>query len=215
MCPHNFYIDDLVLDKMRHGSEYACEIYEAQSIEVVLGRSSKIDEDVMVEACADEGIPISRRRGGGGTVVLSPGTVILSIVGRSNLQYHLREHMNAVNLVIIAALVHLGVDSPVIKGISDIALGTKKILGSSLYRCKDLVLYQGSLLVNPDLTLINRYLKQPRKQPEYRGERPHEGFVTSLHNEGYDMPLDEIVDALRGAFDNSSPWPPPVGPLPV
>ena len=148
-------------------------------------------------------------------MVLSPGTVILSLAGRSNLRYHLREHMNTVNLVIIAALKHLGVDSPVIKGISDIVLGTKKILGSSLYRRKDLVLYQGSLLVNPDLTMINRYLKQPRKQPEYRVERPHEDFVTSLHNEGYDMPLDEIVDALRGAFDNSSPWPPPVGPLPA
>jgi len=208
MCSHNFYIDDLVMDRMLQGSEYACEIYKAHRIEVVLGRSSKIEEDVMVETCADDGIPLSRRRGGGGTVILSPGILILSIAGRSTLQYHLREHMNAVNRIIVDTLEQLGVDSPVIRGISDITLGMKKILGSSLYRRKDLVLYQGSLLVNPDLSLMKRYLKQPRKQPAYRKDRSHEDFVTSLHNEGYEIPKVEIIDKLREAFIEGSPWPP-------
>lgn len=208
MYPHNFYIDDLVMDRMVQGSEYACEIYEGHRVEVVLGRSSKIEEDVMVETCADDGIPLSRRRGGGGTVILSPGILILSIAGRSTLQYHLREHMNAVNRIIVDTLEQLGVDSPVIRGISDITLGMKKILGSSLYRRKDLVLYQGSLLVNPDLSLMKRYLKQPRKQPAYRKDRSHEDFVTSLHNEGYEIPEVEIIDKLREAFIEGSPWPP-------
>lgn len=208
MCSHNFYIDDLVIDRMVQGSEYACEIYEGHRVEVVLGRSSKIEEDVMVETCADDGIPLSRRRGGGGTVILSPGILILSIGGRSTLQYHLREHMNAVNRIIVDTLEQLGVDSPVIRGISDITLGMKKILGSSLYRRKDLVLYQGSLLVNPDLSLMKRYLKQPRKQPAYRKDRSHEDFVTSLHNEGYEIPKVEIIDKLREAFIEGSPWPP-------
>ena len=208
MCSHNFYIDDLVMDRMVQGSDYACEIYKAHRIEVVLGRSSKIEEDVMVETCADDGIPLSRRRGGGGTVILSPGILILSIAGRSTLQYHLREHMNAVNRIIVDTLEQLGVDSPVIRGISDITLGMKKILGSSLYRRKDLVLYQGSLLVNPDLSLMKRYLKQPRKQPAYRKDRSHEDFVTSLHNEGYEIPKVEIIDKLREAFIEGSPWPP-------
>lgn len=208
MYPHNFYIDDLVMDRMVQGSEYACEIYKAHRVEVVLGRSSKIEEDVMVETCTDDGIPLSRRRGGGGTVVLSPGTVILSIAGRSTLQYHLREHMNAVNRIIVDTLEQLGVDSPVIRGISDITLGMKKILGSSLYRRKDLIIYQGSLLVNPDLSLMKRYLKQPRKQPAYRKDRSHEDFVTSLHNEGYEILKVEIIDKLREAFIEGSPWPP-------
>lgn len=208
MCSHNFYIDDLVMDRMLQGSEYACEIYKAHRIEVVLGRSSKIEEDVMVETCADDGIPLSRRRGGGGTVILSPGILILSIGGRSTLQYHLREHMNAVNRIIVDTLEQLGVNSPVIRGISDITLGMKKILGSSLYRRKDLIIYQGSLLVNPDLSLMKRYLKQPRKQPAYRKDRSHEDFVTSLHNEGYEIPEVEIIDKLREAFIEGSPWPP-------
>ena len=203
-----FHIDDLVLDTMQQGADYACEIYEAERIEVVLGRACKVDEDVMSDACAKDGVPISRRRGGGGTVVLSPGTIIISIAGRSLLQYHLREHMNAVNLVIIDTLEKFGVDSLCIRGTSDIAAGMKKILGSSLYRRKDLLLYQGSLLVNPDLALINRYLKQPRKQPEYRNGRPHGSFVTSLHNEGYAIAMEEITKSLKSRFVSLSPWPP-------
>jgi lipoate-protein ligase A len=193
---------------MLRGSDYAFEIYEARRIEVVLGRSAKIEEDVVETNCTADRIPISRRRGGGGTVVLSPGTVIISIAGLSTLQYHLREHMNAVNLTIIDTLELLGVDSPVIQGFSDIALGNKKILGSSLYRRKDLVLYQGSLLVNSDLTLMNRYLKLPRKQPEYRGGRPHDAFVTSLHRERYDISVAAIIESLREAFELNPPWPP-------
>jgi lipoate-protein ligase A len=167
-----------------------------------------MDEDTLVEACAGDNVPISRRRGGGGTVVLAPGTVILSIAGRSMVQYHLREHMNAVNLVIIDTLKNMGVRSLSVQGTSDIALGTKKILGSSLYRRKDTLLYQGSLLVNADLSLMNRYLKQPRKQPAYRLNRPHGDFVTSLHREGYELPVSTVVRKLQEAFGPLSPWPP-------
>jgi lipoate-protein ligase A len=175
---------------------------------VVLGRACKVEEDVMSDVCTRDGVSISRRKGGGGTVVLAPGMIILSIAGKSSLQYHLREHMNAVNLVIIDTLGELGVASLSIRGTSDIVIGMKKILGSSLYRRQDLLLYQGSLLVNPDLDLINRYLKQPRKQPAYRNDRPHEEFVTSLHHEGYTIPTATIIDKMKGAFNNTSPWPP-------
>ena len=196
------------MDRVLQGSDYACEIYEAQRIEVVLGRSSNMEEDVMTDTCAEDGIPVSRRRGGGGTVLLSSGTIILSIAGRSSLQYHLREHMNAVNTIIIDTLKQLDVNPLLIRGTSDITLGMKKILGSSLYRRKDLLLYQGSLLVNPDLNLIKRYLKQPRKQPAYRKHRPHEDFVTSLYNEGYAITMAEIIDSLQRALTSVSPWPP-------
>jgi lipoate-protein ligase A len=203
-----FHIDDRVLDRMLRGSDYACDIYEAQGIEVVLGRAASTDGDVIVEHCAEDGVPISRRRGGGGTVVLSPGTIIISIAGTSPLQYHLRGHMNAVNLVIIDVLAQMGVDSLHIRGTSDIAMGNHKILGSSLYRRKQMLLYQGSLLVNPDLSLITRYLKQPHKQPSYRENRPHGDFVTSLHKEGYRLSLGDIIQRLQHAFAGLSPWPP-------
>jgi lipoate-protein ligase A len=202
-----FHLDTLVLDRVKY-TAYACEIYEAPRVEIVLGRSAKAEKELYLENCLADGVPINRRSGGGGTVVLSPGVIILSIAGRSVLPYHLREHMLGVNNGIIEVLHDLGVRSLSHEGISDIALKEKKILGSSLYRSGDLVLYQGSLLLNPDLGLMDRYLKQPEKQPEYRRGRPHGGFVTSLHLEGYGISAAELVTHLRKRFEDTAPWPP-------
>jgi len=210
---NRFHLDALVLDRIHTECTYACAIYEASRIEVVLGRSSNMEGDVHVHNCLADGVPISRRSGGGGTVVLAPGVIILSIAGMSGLPFHLREHMHAVNRRIINVLEELGASGLSIEGISDIALGGRKILGSSLYRRRDLVLYQGSLLLNPDLSLMSRYLKQPQKQPEYRRERPHVEFVTSLHGSGYMIPISELIGCLEAEFGQSSPWsPPPTNP---
>ncbi len=56
---------------------------------VVVGRSSRIDADVVLDACRDDGVPVVRRFSGGGAVVLGPGclnyAVALSLVSRPEL----------------------------------------------------------------------------------------------------------------------------------
>jgi lipoate-protein ligase A len=89
-----FHIDEMVLEKIRSGSDYAYDIYEPDQTIIVLGRSAKLEEDVYEQNCKDDGVQIFRRAGGGGTVVLSRGTIIISAAGKSNLEFHLREHMN-------------------------------------------------------------------------------------------------------------------------
>jgi lipoate-protein ligase A len=207
-----FHIDERILGRLEREPDYdyAYAIYEAEGVEVVLGRSSKIEEDVYEERCRADRVPISRRSGGGGTVVLSPGVIIVSVAGTSGMSYHLREHMLAVNERIIETLEGFGVPGLAAAGTSDIAIGGRKILGSSLHRSRDLILYQGSLLVDPDLELMNRYLKQPVKQPAYRHGRRHDEFVTSLHREGHTIPLKKLTASLVGAFDTGSPWPPDI-----
>lgn len=65
-------------------------------------------------------------------------------------------------------------------GISDICMGSKKIAGTSLFRSKHYLLYQASILVDPKLHLIERYLRHPSKEPNYRLNRSHSDFLTSL-----------------------------------
>jgi lipoate-protein ligase A len=201
-----FPIDTILLERLK-SSSYAFEIYEATRIEIVLGRSATAEDDLHLERCLDDGVPIHRRSGGGGTVVLSPGVIILSIGGKSRVPYHLREHMRGVNDRIIEVLGGLGVQELSHEGISDIALHGRKILGSSLYRSRDLVLYQGSLLLHPDLSLMDRYLRQPERQPAYRRGRPHDQFVTSLRLAGYSLTASEVVTRLKKAFRERVPWP--------
>ncbi len=205
-----FFIDEAVLEKIRNWNDYAYNIYEPDQTIVVLGRSAKLEDDVYVENCKIDGVSIFRRAGGGGSVVLSRGTIVISVAGKSNLEFHLREHMNAVNRVILQTLQKNGIEGLSIRGISDITLGEHKILGSSLYRRKDLLLYQGSLLVCPDLSLIERYLKHPKKEPDYRRGRSHMDFLSSLYKKGYEVSIVELIDLLKKEFNKRSPWPPSV-----
>ncbi len=200
------YIDNRVLSKLTSVCDYCYVVYEQEKPEVILGRSRKPEKDVYVERCRADSIPVLRRIGGGGTVLLNPGVIVISVGGRTHLPFHLREHMTAVNVTIISALSLLGIEELAIKGISDIAIGNKKILGSSLYRKKDTVLYQGSLLLNPDLKLFERYLKHPEKEPDYRQGRPHRAFLTSLWNEGYRFDAQTIISVLNRELERGAPW---------
>jgi lipoate-protein ligase A len=132
--------------------------------------------------------------------------VVISVAGRTALPFRLRDHMNLVNLRIMAALARLGVRDLTLRGISDISLGEQKVLGSSLYRKGDTVLYQGSLLVNPDLGLIDRYLKHPLKEPAYRRHRPHATFLTTLHAREYHLSTEQIAAEIEETLGEYNPW---------
>ncbi len=84
-------------------------------------------------------------------------------------------------------------------------LGRVEVLGQQRPLRRNHLLYHGTLLYDFPLELIERLLAMPPRMPEYRGGRPHEGFVTNL-------PLDRetIRQALLAAFDAREPrdaWP--------
>ena len=205
------YIDDNILAKIESGSEYSFTVFEAEKPVVILGRSRKKENDVNIHNCEEDAVQVLRRIGGGGTVMLSKGVIVISIAGKTSFSFYLREHMNVINEIIINVLKRSGIENLGIRGISDITIGDKKILGSSLYKKKDLVLYQGSLLFNPDMGLIDRYLKHPDKEPDYRKGRPHKNFLTSLVKEGYHIDKGRLLSDLLEEFGKRNPWSPEAG----
>ncbi len=205
------YIDDNILVKIENGSDYYFAVFEAENPKVILGRSRKKENDVNVHNCEEDGVVVLRRAGGGGTVLLSKGIIVISIAGKTSFPFYLKEHMNAINEIIIKVLERSGIEDLNTKGISDITIGDKKILGSSLYKKRDLVLYQGSLLFDPDMGLIDRYLKYPDKEPDYRKGRPHKNFLTSLLKEGYNIDKGCLLSDLLEEFGKRNPWSPAAG----
>ncbi|MDR2578866.1 MAG: hypothetical protein LBC70_08710 [Chitinispirillales bacterium] len=167
-------------------------IYEQEGVEVVHGPSFRADREIFIDRCEEDGVDVTARRGGGGTVVLSPGVLVIIVVGekRSEREGAL-DVFGRVHDGIIAALCKAGVTGAVRAGISDIAVGGKKILGSSLYMGSKppLFYYQSSLMVSNNLTLLDRYLRHPPKEPEYRQGRSHSEFCTTLKELGT-LPVD-------------------------
>jgi lipoate-protein ligase A len=200
------YIDDIVLDKISETCRYTFSVYEQEHTVVVLGRSCSAQQDVYTGRCAVDGVPVLRRLGGGGSVVLCRGVLVVSAAGETQVAFRLREHMSAVNSAIIRVLEGLGAKNLDLRGISDIACGEKKILGSSLHKKRNIVLYQGSLLLDPDLSVFERYLKHPPREPDYRQGRPHKTFVTSLYREGYRIDKQRLIGSLENELKKQNPW---------
>lgn len=204
----NLAVDDALLTaaELGHLDDDVLRLWEMSSPVVVVGRSSRIDGEVNVAAAKFMNVPILRRASGGCAVVAGPGCLMYSVMLRYSGREHLRLidecHRHVLSMVRTAL-------SPLIRGIelrgtSDLAINDRKFSGNSL-RCKrDHLLYHGTILYNFDVNLIGMLLQQPPREPDYRGSRPHDDFVTNL-------PLQPAIirQRLIDAFDARQPlnWP--------
>jgi lipoate-protein ligase A len=100
------------------------------------------------------------------------------------------------NDLIKSALQKLGVEHIRSRGISDICIGEMKILGSAIYKKPDSVFYHAVLNVSEDVQLIDRYLKHPKREPDYRKGRNHTAFVSSLWEQSYTMDISALKKAI-------------------
>jgi len=190
-------VNEDLLDRYRDTGTPVSRVYEPVEVCAVLGAAGKPEKDLLLEALKADGIPWRFRRGGGGTVVLGPGQVVLAAVTSVDSPFRNREYAAAINAWIVEALQGLGVKNIAQEGISDLALRGRKIVGTSLYRTRLVLFYQASLLVSNDISLFTRYLAMPDRVPEYRRGRSHEDFCTSLQREGYTVTTTEVIRALE------------------
>jgi lipoate---protein ligase len=163
----------------------------------VLGAGRPAEGDVDLAAAGRDGIPVLRRKGGGGTVVLSPGQAVLALVTEVSSPFRNREYALQIAGWVARALEGLGVVGVETRGISDLAIRERKILGSSIYRSRHILFYQASLLVDLDTGIFGRYLRYPSRVPDYRQGRSHEEFCTTLIAEGCGLTVAATLEALR------------------
>ncbi|MFZ5818074.1 MAG: lipoate--protein ligase family protein [Bacillota bacterium] len=171
-------------------------LWEPERVECVLGAGTP-ETDVDLALCAASDVPVFRRKGGGGAVVLSPGCLIITACYDGRRRQFATQWIEPIASAIARAVESLGLPDVRVRGLGDVALGERKILGSSLYANREVALYQGSLLVDSDLELIPLYLPHPSKEPDYRRGRSHLEFVTSLARAGYTGGMGPLREALE------------------
>jgi lipoate---protein ligase len=205
----NLALDEALLDAAEQSAapQEVLRLWEPRGLMVVLGRSSRVQEEVHREACQADGVPILRRPSGGATILTGPGCLMYALV----LSYDLRPALRSVDLAhqfvlnIIASALRPLAGAVRCRGISDLALAERKISGNSIRCRKRHLLYHGTLLYRFPLERIGRYLRTPPRQPEYRVGRDHAAFLANL-------PADRAVlsAALTSAWQASEPcarWP--------
>lgn len=196
----NLALDEALLERAQdeHATTGILRLWESEVISVVVGRATKVDQEVDRPACRQLGVPVLRRTSGGAAVLIGPGCLMYSVVLAYETHPPLRiihEAHRHVLGVVSRALARLlpGVEPA---GTSDLAVAGRKFSGNSL-RCKrDHLLYHGTLLYDFPLHLIETCLKMPPRQPDYRAGRPHEAFVMNLPLAGRDLRA-ALVEAWR------------------
>ncbi len=188
----DFEWDEELLESVRREKRPSCHVYRPQNVAVVLGRGSKPDVEVHLGAVAQDKVELLRRPGGGCSVVLDPGNLIVSFAfllpGFGGIPRAFQE----ISDWLIAALDRAGVPDVYREGFSDLALNNRKIGGACIYRTRGLLYYSTTLLINPRMDLVERYLKHPPREPSYRAERNHREFMGAL----LDMALDTDINSF-------------------
>jgi lipoate-protein ligase A len=162
-----------------------------------MGIGSQPDRELDLAACIRDRLPLYKRRGGGCSVILDLGNVVVSAVFRVKGIADTHRYFKVATEWMISALQQLGFDRVVQGGTSDLVLNDRKIGGSCVYRSKDFLYYSASLLVAPSIELCERYLKHPPREPAYRRGRLHRDFMGRLSDEGSEYRLEAFSARLR------------------
>ena len=195
---YNF--DDELIQQTIDDCQPRVTVYRMEEAAIVLGRSSKEEEELNVEAVTADGIPVLRRRGGGCAVVLDPGNVIVSVVLPAMGSGKIKEYFSFISDWIIGGLGEAGVPGVERRGISDLAVNDRKIAGASMERKKNYVYYSTSILFDPDVVLMEKYLKHPPREPDYRKGRTHAEFVASLKDQAGEGDIGQFIKDLQKAL---------------
>lgn len=193
------YDDDLVAGT-RDEMTSRVRVYGWDGVAVVIGRGGKQDLELRPENITTDGVRIYKRSGGGCSVVLDPGNLIISLGLPLPGLGKISSTFNEITQWLIKGFAESGIPGVRQQGVSDLTLGEKKVGGSCIYRSKGVLYYSTTLLVDHDPELVDRYLKHPPREPEYRRGRDHRHFMTSLAAEGLQNDPNVWQDRLRATL---------------
>ncbi len=198
-------LDDELMARTRGDGTPRVRVYRLDHVAVVIGRGGRQASELHTANIADSGVPLYKRPGGGCSVVLDPGNVIVSLalplpgIGR------IKSAFNAISAWMIAGLAASGVPDVTQRGVSDLVLSDRKIGGSCVYRTKGLLYYSTTILCTPDIPLVTKYLKHPPREPAYRQARPHSLFMGSLTDLCGINKIDDFQQILNTNLNTSLP----------
>ena len=198
----NLACDEVLLDLCEAGgSDELLRLWDLPRYFVVLGYANKAATEVNLPFCRQFGIPVLRRCSGGGTVLQGPGVLNYSLILRTDEsrpchsipatnKYILERHRD-----VLAALIGAPVEW---RGQTDLAIGGLKCSGNAQRRRQRFLLFHGSFLLHLDVSLVEKALPLPARQPEYRVNRSHSDFLLNVS-----VPVQALKAALAKTWQAS------------
>jgi lipoate-protein ligase A len=186
----NLALDEALLSAVEADPSAAClRFWQSADYVVVLGRSNKPETEVVIDDCVVRGIPIFRRMSGGGTVIVGPGCLCYSLILPID-DLHRSLGISGVTSKLMtrtAAGLHISHSLIQVCGTSDLTVNGMKFSGNAQRWLKHSFIHHGTILFDFDLTMMERCLPHPTREPTYRNSRRHDEFVTNLAVNSVDL----------------------------
>lgn len=213
----NLALDEALLEEAEASPQPAetLRVWESSAMTVVVGRSSRLEEEVDLASCREWNIPVLRRPSGGAAVVLGPGCLMYALILSRELRPETQRVDAAHRYVLgkMAAALSECVPGVACAGTSDLVLPQGDPSSPELLKCsgnsvrvkRRHLLYHGTLLYDFPLDRIVQCLLMPPRMPDYRAGREHGRFVANLP-----LPRNELCSLLRRAWaaeEVAGSWP--------
>jgi len=200
----NLACDEALLDLCEegHGQELL-RLWQPAQYFVVLGYANNIATEANLAFCRQNKIPVLRRWTGGGAVLQGPGVLNYALILRADSSGQCHTITAANNFILKrqqAALSDLLQKRVEKQGHTDLAISGLKFCGHGQRRKKQFLLFHGSFLLSLDLSLIEKALRMPSRQPDYRHGRSHSEFLMNL-----EIPAEKLKAALLRAWNATAP----------
>ncbi len=175
-------------------------VWQPDGTYIVLGRANSEESSVYSENAIRDNVKIYKRPSGGESVVLTPNMIIFSLKLNILRLSKPRDIFKVINNQLISSFNEVGINNLDSRGISDLSINNKKILGSSMYLKNNILFYHAVLNVKEDISVISKYLRHPKREPDYRAGRDHKEFVTSIWAEGYEIEIPILINSIHKAI---------------
>lgn len=190
-------------------------LWTPQKPAIALGISQIPQRELNLTNVTESGCGIVRRPSGGGAVVLVDGVLAFGVFADPAIfsdKYAIHEAFDLLTRPVREAIVNVtGISAnAVIAGISDLAVetgsGLRKVCGCAQMRKKRAVLVHGTILVDVDLAILEKYLAWPSEVPDYRQGRSHSDFCINLSELSTEhIEIKDVVDKIA-YYANSVGW---------
>ncbi|MBR3927563.1 MAG: lipoate--protein ligase [Clostridia bacterium] len=161
---------------------------------VIIGRNQNPWLECNLNQLNADGVQLVRRISGGGCVYHDEGNLNFSFMCHES-RYDEGEQTG----IILKALRSLGIHAET-TGRNDIAIDGRKFSGNAYCRRGGIQQRHGTLLVNSDLTVFDRYLKVPEKKMVAKGVKSVRSRITKLMEYKADITTKEMMEEVIKAY---------------
>ncbi len=194
-CPyHNLSLEELLADSLH---ENQAILYLWQNADtVVIGKHQNAYLECNYDLMSKESINLARRRTGGGAVFHDKKNLNFTFINKRK-DYDLAKNQ----AIIRQAVESFGLQCQT-SGRNDITHNGRKFSGNAYLRSKDYCIHHGTIMLDVDISKLERYLNVDRTKLINKGIKSVRSRVVNLKSVAPHISIDKLKQALIQAFNN-------------